>query len=80
MSKKMRTIIVLGICLIGMSIGVYLMKTPPVTRIYSEKVAICDNEGLCSISSLQRYSNGAIVGSSSDGISEDWVRDWLGNK
>jgi hypothetical protein len=53
--------------------------TPPVTRIYSEKIAFC-NDGVCEISSLDRYSNGSAAGSSSNGVPQEWVTDWMKSK
>lgn len=79
MSKTMKVVRwpLLAICLAGIILGAYFIMTPPAaTRIYSEKIAFC-NDGICEISSLQRYSDGSAAGSSSNGISEQWVTDWM---
>jgi len=70
----------LMLCIVGIVLGTYFLMVPETQLIYSEKIAFCDN-GDCEISSLQRYSDGSAAGSStSGGVSEDWVKDWLGYK
>lgn len=82
MKKNTRKIVrwpLLLVCIAGIFAGVYLIMTPPVTRIYSERIAICDN-GICDISSRQVYSDGSAAGSSSNGIPESWVTEWMKSK
>ncbi|KKQ04435.1 MAG: hypothetical protein US24_C0043G0005 [candidate division WS6 bacterium GW2011_GWC2_36_7] len=78
MNKTMKVVRwpLLIVCIAGMVIGAFFMMTPSTTRIYSEKIAFC-NDGLCQISSLQRYSNGSAAGSSSNGVSTEWVDEWM---